>query len=139
MRREIQVMSEKTVLTVSTDRSRLRPWGVEGGGSGGNSACTIVHADGQCEQLAYSKMTQSVGKYDTVMICTPGAGGWGDPRTRDPEKVLWDVREEFVSVQGAADRYGVIVRRTDGGDFILDLAATEALRKGHRVEHLYHA
>ena len=135
MRREIRIMSEKTVLTVSTDRSRIRPWGVDGGGSGGNSSCTIIHADGRGEQLAYSKMTRSLDKGDTVTICTPGAGGWGDPWTRDPEQVLWDVKEEFVSVQGAADRYGVIVHDTDAGDLAVDRAATDALRGAHRGGH----
>jgi N-methylhydantoinase B len=128
MRREIQVMSENTVLTVSTDRSRLRPWGVDGGGSGGNSSCTIVHANGRVERLAYSKMTQSLNTGDTVTICTPGAGGWGNPWTRDLQAVLWDVCEELISVPNAAEKYGVVVRAIDGGGYALDLTATSKLR-----------
>ena len=134
MRREIQVMSENTVLTVSTDRSRLRPWGVDGGGSGGNSSCTIKHANGRLERLAYSKMTQSLDTGDTVTISTPGAGGWGDPWGRDPQAVLWDVREEFISASNAAEKYGVLIRPAGAGSLEVDLAGTRALRAAHAAK-----
>jgi len=128
MRREIRVLSENTALTVSTDRSKLKPWGVYGGMDGGNSACTIEHADGRLEKLAYSKMTRPVETGDTVTIVTPGAGGWGDPMTRDPEKVLWDVTEEFVSPERAREQYGVIVEKIGHGRYELNMRETEALR-----------
>jgi N-methylhydantoinase B len=132
MRREIRILSDKTVLTVSTDRTHLRPWGVDGGHDGGNSACTIAHRDADTEQLAYSKMTRSLEREDTVTISTPGAGGWGDPFTRDPRRVLWDVREEFISRDAAAERYGVVVLDIGNGDLAIDEAATDALRARHR-------
>ena len=34
---------------------------------------------------------------------TGGGGGWGDPLERDPERVRWDVLEEFVSREAARD------------------------------------
>jgi N-methylhydantoinase B len=40
---------------------------------------------------------------------TPGGGGWGDPFSREPERVLKDVRDEYVSIEGAARDYGVAV------------------------------
>ena len=36
-----------------------------------------------------------------------GGGGIGDPKDRDREKVLADVRDGFVTVEGAARDYGV--------------------------------
>jgi N-methylhydantoinase B len=54
-----------------------------------------------------------------------GGGGWGDPLERDPESVLWDVRNELVSVKSARDDYGVIVQ-SDGWQ--IDYNATEKLR-----------
>jgi N-methylhydantoinase B len=44
---------------------------------------------------------------------TNAGGGWGDPLTREPERVLRDVRNEYVSVEQARDVYGVVVT---GGD-----------------------
>ena len=40
---------------------------------------------------------------------TNGGGGWGDPLDREPERVVRDVRDEYVSVAGALRDYGVAV------------------------------
>jgi len=40
-----------------------------------------------------------------------GAGGWGDPLERDPEAVLWDVRNELLSPEKAVADYGVVIDR----------------------------
>ena len=40
---------------------------------------------------------------------TMGGGGWGDPLTRDPDRVLIDVRDGYVSIAGAARDYGVVI------------------------------
>lgn len=62
---------------------------------------------------------------------TGGGGGWGDPLARDPDRVMRDVRDEYVSIAGASRDYGVVVT----GDPVrapeqvaVDLAATQALR-----------
>ena len=59
-----------------------------------------------------------------------GAGGWGDPLERDPERVVKDVRNEFVSLEAAAAEYGVIV---DPRTWAVDRAATAARR--HAIRH----
>lgn len=62
---------------------------------------------------------------------TNGGGGWGDPFARDPEKVLRDVRDEYVSIEGAARDYGVVVvgePSTDPEGLSIDADATVALR-----------
>ena len=38
-----------------------------------------------------------------------GGGGWGDPLLRDPQAVLDDVWDEYVSVEGALRDYGVVI------------------------------
>jgi N-methylhydantoinase B len=40
---------------------------------------------------------------------TNGGGGWGNRFDRDPERVLRDVRDEYVTVEGAYRDYGVVV------------------------------
>jgi len=130
MRREIEIQSEKTTLTVSTDRSKLKPWGVFGGMAGGNSACFIEHVGGEVEKLTYSKMTRPIETGEVVTIMTPGAGGWGDPLTRDPEKVLRDVTEEFISPERAKEYYGVAVEKRGYRWFEIDRSETDRLRSG---------
>ncbi len=66
---------------------------------------------------------------DVVTIMTPGAGGWEDPLTRDPEKVLWDVTEEFVSPERAKEFYGVVVEKKGYRRFEINHPETEAVRK----------
>ncbi|MBU1744561.1 MAG: hydantoinase B/oxoprolinase family protein [Proteobacteria bacterium] len=46
---------------------------------------------------------------DVVTIDAPGGGGYGDPRARDPEMVLSDVIEGYVSLESAGADYGVVI------------------------------
>ena len=56
-----------------------------------------------------------------------GGGGYGEPLDRDPEKVAWDAREGFVSLEKARDVYGVVI---DAGaeSYAVDQEATRRLR-----------
>ena len=64
-------------------------------------------------------------KGDLFRMVSAGGGGYGDPRERDPDAVLADVREEKVTREAARDVYGVVVT----GDGTLDAAGTRALRR----------
>jgi N-methylhydantoinase B len=44
-----------------------------------------------------------------VRVVTAAGGGWGDPWQRDPELVKRDVRDEYVTLEGAARDYGVVI------------------------------
>ena len=64
------------------------------------------------------------------LVCG-GAGGWGDPFRRDPHRVLLDVRDEYVTIAGAARDYGVAVLGDPAEDpegLRVDEEATNALR-----------
>ena len=57
-----------------------------------------------------------------------GGGGWGDPLDRDPEAVLDDVLDEYVSVEGAERDYGVVLTGSlDDLTLAVDHAATDSL------------
>lgn len=60
---------------------------------------------------------------DTIQITSSGAGGWGHPAEREPERVLADVQRGFVSVAMASAEYGVVIRDGD-----IDHAATRQRR-----------
>jgi N-methylhydantoinase B len=70
---------------------------------------------------------------NTVMrVITNGGGGWGDPFSRDPQKVLSDVRDEYISVEGAARDYGIVIvgdPHHDPEGLVIDEAATADLRR----------
>ena len=66
---------------------------------------------------------------DRIRMRFPGGGGFGDPRQRDPEAVLADVRRGLVSVERARKDYGVALR-ADGRD--IDAGETARLRGNGR-------
>jgi N-methylhydantoinase B/oxoprolinase/acetone carboxylase alpha subunit len=63
---------------------------------------------------------------DAIRLELPGGGGIGDPRTRDPQRVLDDVRDGFITAQQARRDYGVVID-VNGQ---LDFAAIQRLRNG---------
>jgi N-methylhydantoinase B len=76
------------------------------------------------------KGQQTVPKSDALLIEMPGGGGLGDPRRRDPLKVLEDVKLGMVSRAAAAADYGVVI----GDDLAVDWSATIAARQGREDE-----
>ncbi|MET4639264.1 hydantoinase B/oxoprolinase family protein [Mycetocola sp. 2940] len=70
---------------------------------------------------------QSVLRY-----ITNGAGGWGNALDRDPDRVRIDVRDEYVTIEGAARLYGVVVTgdpHDDPEGVAVDIGATRTLRE----------
>ena len=62
-----------------------------------------------------------------------GGGGWGDPFEREPQKVLDDVLDGYVSVEGARRDYGVALRGAlEDLTLAIDPAATRQLREARR-------
>jgi N-methylhydantoinase B len=61
---------------------------------------------------------------DVVVISSGGGGGHGRAYERDPERVIRDVAEGYVSIDAAERDYGVVLRK-DGS---LDDEATGARR-----------
>ncbi len=103
--REFEVLGSYTRLTLSSDRRRVKPWGVFGGTDAAGSRCWVVGKDGGERELP-SKVTTFLTEGDRVSTVTPGGGGWGAANRRDLARVRWDVREEIVSEDRARDAYG---------------------------------
>jgi N-methylhydantoinase B len=67
---------------------------------------------------------------------TNGGGGWGDPFQKDPELVRKEVRDKYVSIEGAQRDYGVVISGTDDPHrepekLKVDWEATRKLREKH--------
>jgi N-methylhydantoinase B len=45
-----------------------------------------------------------------VFLNPPGGGGYGEPLARDPQRVLEDIVNGYVSIEAAEREYGVVVR-----------------------------
>ena len=68
----------------------------------------IVH-DGKPEPLREPRGRTPIKHGDHFLIMAGGGGGVGPAVERDPEAVLWDVRNELVSVKMAREVYKVAI------------------------------
>ena len=55
----------------------------------------------------------------------PNAGGYGEPKARDPQRVAVDVADGLISAEHARDVYGVALDPRTGA---VDAAGTARLR-----------
>jgi N-methylhydantoinase B len=129
--REYEVLAEDAVLAVRMDGVTNPPWGAAGGTAGGSPRAVVNPGAAGERVLAPLSDGNRLRRGDILRIETGGGGGRGDPFGRDPELVLRDVEEGYVSVEAARRCYGVVVR-----DGAVDLAATAAARGRSAVRNL---
>ncbi|MGD2201390.1 MAG: hydantoinase B/oxoprolinase family protein, partial [Candidatus Bathyarchaeota archaeon] len=75
--RSWKLQSPRATLSILAERTKIHPWGIKGGGPGALGEYILVK--GEEERRLPSKCTVSLGKGDTLIIRTPGGGGYGDP------------------------------------------------------------
>ncbi|SOC82128.1 N-methylhydantoinase B [Ensifer adhaerens] len=127
--------SEKSVMSYICDRERAVVWGVEGGLPSMPHGLTIKRAGEEKETWLGSVFSDyPVYSGDQFARPTAGGGGFGDPLERDPQKVLVDLIDDYVSIRRAALDYGVVIKEVDADlcEYEIDVAATEALRADMR-------
>jgi len=124
-RRDYRFNETEGVLQVRADRRDHRPFGLYGGSPGAPSENYLNPA--QENRSLPGKFTMTIKQGDVFRHVLAGAGGWGDPLERDPNAVLWDVRNELLSPAKAAADYGVVLA---AAACTVDLAAT-AERRAH--------
>ncbi|HXU87480.1 MAG TPA: hydantoinase B/oxoprolinase family protein [Methylomirabilota bacterium] len=131
--REVRILSEGARLSVLAEKAVLPPFGVCGGGAGAANRFRVRRGGVTLEP---SPLPGKVGSFplevgDVVVIETSGGGGFGDPLTREVERVVADVAEGYVSIAGAASDYGVVIAQ-DG----VDTGATRRARDAARARRV---
>ncbi len=127
----VMLEADKTVISYICDRERAIVWGIEGGLPSMPHGLSLKRADAESEQWLGSVFSDvPIGTGDEFSRPTAGGGGFGDPLERDPELVLQDVIDDYVSIERAARDYGVVIEAVDPEicEYRVDLAATEAER-----------
>lgn len=123
--------ADNTVMSYICDRERAVVWGVEGGLPSMPHGLMIQHADtGEEKWLGSVFSNYKIKSGDRFTRPTAGGGGYGDPMERDPERVLQDVIDEYVSVRRAELDYGVVIKVIDADmlEYEIDEDATEKAR-----------
>ena len=117
-----------TIITCEGERHESDvPWGAFGGHDGLNAS--LIKNPGRAgEESWHSKVTgKKIAAGDSIQITVPSGGGFGDPRNRDPQRVLEDILDGFTTVEAAERDYGVALVE-DGDRMRLDVEGTAALR-----------
>jgi len=120
--RTYRFLAEASALTL-IKKTKTRPWGMAGGHTGEN--CHVILRPGTDQEQTTGMVYEAMAPGEVLVNCSGGGGGWGNPLKRDPEKVLNDVRNAYISLTSAERDYGVVI---DPDTLTVEAAATEALR-----------
>jgi N-methylhydantoinase B len=112
-------------FSVEGDGHRFAPPGTFGGADGTPGGLVLNPGTEREERLPSKIPDRRTVAGDTLRTLGPCGGGYGEPRERDPERVLADVLDGMVSVRSARERYDVAI--VDGE---IDLEETRRLRAG---------
>jgi N-methylhydantoinase B len=106
--RDYRILSDAGgFITATFGRHKYLPWGIDGGRDGSMNAVEILHVDGRPSHLAGKTARYPLQKGDVARLITGTGGGWGDPRKRNRNAVLSDLRDELVSPDTARTIYGL--------------------------------
>ena len=97
LRRDIEVRDHTARFSLLADRRRNAPYGLAGGEPGGRGDAYRFDpgaddADDESGEKLPGKAVRDLAPGTVVSIRTPGAGGYGDPRDRDPAAIDRDLR-----------------------------------------------
>ena len=125
-RRAVRILSNDIQLSVVSDHNIIPPYGICGGHSGTPNRFSVIR-DG-VETLPPSLPGKVSGfllqENDIVLSQSSGGGGYGDTLERDPQAVLHDIREGYLTRENAERVYSVVLVGNE-----VDRAATDALRQ----------
>ena len=121
--REYRFTETQATLQIRSDRHDFLPYGLSGGQPGSPSK-NILNPHTEARELP-AKTLLTLNRGDVLRHVLAGAGGWGNPLERDPQRILDDVRNGKVSIRSAERNYGVAI---DPDTLKIDVARTNRLR-----------
>jgi N-methylhydantoinase B len=108
--------------------------GICGGNPGEPNKMVIRYGSDDPFVVKHTADWVPIGAGQRVMYDYGGGGGWGDPLDREPQAVLDDVLDEYVSAQAAERDYGVVLTGSlDDLTLAIDEGATHELRTRRRA------
>jgi N-methylhydantoinase B len=110
-------------FSVEGEGHKYRPWGFEGGADGHTASLELIEHTGDRFHLTSKVPYHKVKAGDRLLAFGPSGGGYGNPMKREPQGVLADVQDGYLTASSAASEYGVVLRNG-----AVDLDATLAMR-----------
>lgn len=128
LRRDYRFLAETEAITV-VKKTKTKPWGFKGGKEGApNHVVAYLNSDKE-RRTGAERFT--VQRNEIISNRSGGGGGYGDPLKRDPELVLKDLINEYISPESVRNDYGVVI---DQANNKIDYEATKQLRQELRQE-----
>ncbi len=118
----IRFYDEAPFLALFGDGTVNPPFGLFGGQPGTVNKL-IANEGTESEETLPAKGMRQLKKGDRYTVYSSGGGGWGDPLDRNPEKVLDDLVNGYISEKSARHTYGVVIE-----DNKVDKVKTDQLR-----------
>ncbi len=125
-RRKWRILAEESTVNLRTDRFEHASPGIFGAKPAKPSRALLNPGTANERPLGSKAAGLRLKQGDLVVWELGGGGGYGDPRTRDPERVQRDVARGYVTAEAARADYGVALKPDD---LTIDETATAALRK----------
>jgi N-methylhydantoinase B len=99
-----RVLGGPSQVSVCCERTKSPPFGLAGGRAGAPARVAVVGPDG-VEREINSKATVTMAADGALWLRAPGAGGYGPPAERDPDRLRDDVINGYVSREAALSEY----------------------------------
>jgi N-methylhydantoinase B len=125
--REYELLDNDARFSLRSTKHTIAPKGIDGGVDGKTGCCTLNPGTAEARVIPSRYSDHTLHPGDVVSLETPGGGGLGNPRERDPSRVLNDVRNGYVTPKRAREAYRVAIDAFDG-DYALNEAKTRELR-----------
>ena len=106
LQRVVRPLGHDCIFNGVGERFRNQPWGVFGGKEGASGSFWLQKADGSLRQLAHKPPDMVIRSGDSVIVNTPGAGGYGEPGDRDAVLLAEDRLSGKFSDAYMATHYG---------------------------------
>ncbi len=107
---------------------KTRAFGLFGGRPGSIPVMRVTGVDGRTRPLGLNQFSE-IQEGDVFELFSQGGGGFGNPFARPPERVRDDVVNGLVSMEKAAEDYGVALERRER-EIVIDRDATAKMRAG---------
>ena len=118
-------LRQEARLVAAFERSKFPPWGLFGGGPAQVGFATVRQPGAAAASRMFKVTAFALEQGAIVEFLSAGGGGRFPPWRRPEERVVEDVRQGYVTAEGARRDYGVAI---DPQTLAIDRAATGMLR-----------
>ena len=123
---EIKLGGVNFKMVVFGDGHEIPPYGLFGGKESILNRISLIYPDGK-EKVPLSKdIVDDIPGGTVYFQIASGGGGFGNPKERDIDKVIMDVKNDVCSFEKAKEKYGVVI---DKEGFVVNKNETKKLRE----------